>query len=107
MRRPEKTWIEKSPETETQKHDSNNKIKSEFDLPSLTSSAVFGLVKKLNADLKLEETYKFDEEAFVKNPSLRYNPWSTTILGIIIYFVEIISSLLLLFFYKTKIAVLF
>ena len=46
MRRPEKTWIEKSPETETQKHDSNNKIKSEFDLPSLTSSAVFGLVKK-------------------------------------------------------------
>jgi hypothetical protein len=55
-----------------------------FDIPGFTTSADFGLVKKLNSNLKLEETFTFEKEEFVKNPSLRYNPWSKTLLGIFI-----------------------
>lgn len=56
-------------------------ISNEFDIPEYTGSLEFGLVKKLNADLKVEDTYTYDKEAFVKNPALRYDPWSKTILG--------------------------
>ena len=75
-------WIDKSSEIETKKNIFANKSQNEFDIPGFTTSADFGLVKKLNSNLKFEETYTFDKEAFVKNPSLRYNPWSKTILGI-------------------------
>jgi WD40 repeat protein len=80
-KRDEKSWVEKSSDLDTKKKtDSENP----FDIPGFTTSADFGLVKKLNSNLKLEDTYTFDKEAFVKNPSLRYNPWSKTLLGIFI-----------------------
>jgi hypothetical protein len=41
------------------------------------------LVKKLNSSLNLENTFNYEKEAFIKNPSLRYSPWSKTILGIV------------------------
>lgn len=41
------------------------------------------LMNKLNQKLKLEETFLFEDDAFIKNPSLRYNPWSKTILGML------------------------
>ena len=52
-----------------------------FDLSEYTGSSEFGLVKKLNADIKFEDTFTYEKDAFIKNPSLRYNPWSKTILG--------------------------
>lgn len=36
---------------------------------------------KLKKQLSVTETFQFDEDAFVNNIGLRYNPWSKTILG--------------------------
>jgi hypothetical protein len=35
----------------------------------------------LGQKLKVETTFKFEKDAFIKDTSLRYNPWSKTILG--------------------------
>jgi hypothetical protein len=39
------------------------------------------LVARLNKELKFELTFNYDNDAFIQDPSLRYNPWSKTILG--------------------------
>ena len=36
---------------------------------------------KLGRTLSVDPTFEFDEDAFVNDISLRYNPWSKTILG--------------------------
>ena len=64
-----------------------------FDIPGFTTSADFGLVKKLNARLNLEESFNYDKEAFIKNPNLRYNPWSKTLLGNVYFFFFSIFSI--------------
>lgn len=35
----------------------------------------------LNENLDIEPTFEYEDDAFVKNTDLRYNPWSKTILG--------------------------
>jgi len=35
----------------------------------------------LDNKLKIETTFKFENDAFIKDTTLRYNPWSKTILG--------------------------
>jgi hypothetical protein len=35
----------------------------------------------LDRKLKIESTFKFENDAFIKDTTLRYNPWSKTILG--------------------------
>jgi hypothetical protein len=36
---------------------------------------------QLNKKLTVEPTFKFEQDAFINDTSLRYNPWSKTILG--------------------------
>jgi hypothetical protein len=68
-----------------------NDSQNYFDIPGFTTSADFGLVKKLNARLNFEDTFNYEKEAFVKNPTLRYNPWSKTLLGIALFFKSILK----------------
>jgi hypothetical protein len=39
------------------------------------------LLPELNKKLNIEPTFEYEDDAFIKNTSLRYNPWSKTILG--------------------------
>ncbi len=39
------------------------------------------LFTALNENLNVESTFEFEDDAFIKNTELRYNPWSKTILG--------------------------
>ena len=39
------------------------------------------LFTALNENLNVESTFDFEDDAFIKNTELRYNPWSKTILG--------------------------
>ncbi len=39
------------------------------------------LFTALNKNLNIEPTFEYDEDAFINDTSLRYNPWSKTILG--------------------------
>lgn len=39
------------------------------------------LFTALNENLNVESTFDFENDAFIKNTDLRYNPWSKTILG--------------------------
>ena len=36
----------------------------------------------LKKQLSVDETFDFEDDAFVNNTGLRYNPWTKTILGI-------------------------
>ena len=52
------------------------------------------LLPKLRDKLRFEETFEFEDDAFIRDTSLRYNPWSKTILG------ESFSLVSLTFFMK-------
>lgn len=39
------------------------------------------LFTALNENLNIELTFEYEQDAFIKNTDLRYNPWSKTILG--------------------------
>lgn len=57
-----------------------------FDLTDLNHSSMLeqsteAFFPKINQRLNVESTFNFENDAFVKDTSLRYNPWSKTILG--------------------------
>jgi hypothetical protein len=39
------------------------------------------ILPKLNKSLSIHPTFEFEDDAFVNNYNLRYNPWAKTILG--------------------------
>ena len=39
------------------------------------------LFTALNENLNIEPTFEYEDDAFIRNTDLRYNPWSKTILG--------------------------
>lgn len=78
--------VEEQQETKTKKQEENqseeifNETETNYDqIP--TSQKNDKMVTRLNRDFQLELTFNYDNDAFIKDPSLRYNPWSKTILG--------------------------
>ena len=64
-------------ETVTQSLDDQSEVLLPFEYLDSDCCFLPGLEKKLS----VEQTFKYESDAFIKDTSLRYNPWSKTILG--------------------------
>lgn len=74
-----KSLVVPSIELNSQSYD--NLLDSSSLLISANENNEENLLHKLNEKLKFESTFNFENDAFVNDTTLRYNPWSKTILG--------------------------
>ena len=52
---------------------------------SMKGNEYEGLLPLISKNLNVELTFDYEQDAFIKDTSLRYNPWSKTILGFDIF----------------------
>ena len=63
-----------------QSMDENNQEEFSESLNNFNSNEE-NFLPQLSKKLTIEPTFKFEQDAFINNTSLRYNPWTKTILG--------------------------
>jgi WD repeat-containing protein 49 len=65
-------------DTDTEKSEQETQIDGS-DIEKPTKNTL--MLPKLEERLQAENTFEYENDAFVNDPSLRYNPWAKTILG--------------------------
>ncbi len=78
------TTLSESPQDNTKEDDSRTvETQIHENTFAATNSSVMQTVKiSMDKPIGQEDTNIFSEEDFIKNPSLRYNPWAKTLLGL-------------------------
>ena len=65
--------------TDIKSHPPDDTVSNDFEIPDVETTEF--VYKREYTGLIPQLTFEFEQDAFIKDTSLRYNPWSKTILG--------------------------